>query len=300
MTLKSKFDLYAQYSGTAWRQDDCDSLLFESLRGCVKGQNPDIDAAFNGRWWRRPHGWQNQCYNASLATNEESFLMKCLRITALKLSFPKVSLEEIIKENWYRGSTISRDQLVGLAWYALHNNRLDISEGVIDYALKHGGKMGDGDPTRTNIMPSLLATFAWVSYKLGGPSRPWLRWVQVSTGKCVGFEAHLQTLHILLRSEMRGWRTDKERTALQWQYDRVPANPLFALAVGDFRSAEISLGESYLWPEDRLPTNHDRKEPYLPQRDQGKDWMPDLDADKITHPGSDYIFCYALMTGLLK
>lgn len=299
-SLEEKFQTYSLgCDAKKWRQNDCDALLFECLRGSIKGHSPDIDAAFDGeRWYRRPHGWKHCCYDPSALINQEGVLSKICRIIALKVAFHSVPLEEIVKENWFKGSTISRDMLVGLAWYAYHNKRLDISEHIISYALCHFGKMGDGDPTRTNIMPSLLSLFAWVSYRLGGPSRPWLRAFNPSTGKCGGFEAHLQVLQILLISKLRGKMKPKESEILAWHYGRQRLNPLFAIACGDTKMAEMILNTKTFWPQDRLPKASDRKESYLPQRDVGSDWEP-TDSDE-THPGTDFLFCYALLTGKMK
>jgi hypothetical protein len=82
--------------------DECDSLLFTGLVGCLPSITVNIDSAFDkttGMWHRRPTS--TPC-------------------------FPNGSK-----------STISRDMLLGLACYAYHNKRLDISEQVIKYSLSH-------------------------------------------------------------------------------------------------------------------------------------------------------------------
>src|SRR5690606_36989106 len=129
----------------------------------------DEARALSGAWYRRPYGWleKNRCYNPDHENNKEGLISKLFRMVSYRIFFPLVSWEEIVKENWYKGSTISRDMLLGLAWYAWCNKRLDISEGVIKYALKNWGVMGEGDPARTNIMPNLFSTFCWISYRLG-------------------------------------------------------------------------------------------------------------------------------------
>jgi len=130
--------------------DDCDSLLFTSLIGCVPGVSLHIDAARSAKssmWERRP--CDKPCYPA------------------------------------HSKSSISRDMLLGLCWYAYHNKRLDITEHVIKYALNNYLIMGEGVISRTFMTPALLSTFAWASYKMGGPSRPWLRWIPVAPSKAV-------------------------------------------------------------------------------------------------------------------
>ena len=301
MNLEKKFYLYKSKNKREWNQDDCDSLLFESLRACIQGEDINIDSAFDGKYWyRRPNGWVNKCYDCFRPENKEKLLYKIYKILKIKYQSPKVAIEYIIHDNWYKGSTISRDMLTGLSWYAYYNKRLDISEQIINHALKNFGVMGEGDPTRVNIMPPLLSTYAWISYKLGGPSRPWLRWIPLQTNECYGFEAHLQVLQIMLRYKLIGSLTKKEQKVLSFQADRCPDNPLFSIAVGNLDKAEEVLSRESLWPENRLPTNYDRKEPWLPQRDNPNDWLPEFTEQKIVHPGSDFIFCYGLLKNKTK
>jgi hypothetical protein len=287
--------------------DHCDSLLFTGLVCCVEDVIDSNSIHYyknypdRVRWLRRP-SFHGACYNPDLPENKESLLSKLYKI--LKIVIVKKELtEKDLKEIWYKGSTISRDQLLGLAYYAWYNNRLDISEDVVKYALKHFGKMGEGDPARTNIMPALLSTFAWISYKLGGPSRAWLRWVPVPTlvnKDVAGFKAHLQVLHMLLRRNITGKRHKAEDITLEYHANRQPSNPLFAYAVGDTGKANRLLNDPILWPDDRLPTNRDRSESWLTQRDYGSDWLPDLDGNVKIFNGGDYLFTFALVNGRLK
>lgn len=282
--------------------DECDSLLFSGLVGCCEDVPVEIDAAYDAKaneWHRRPlqHGC---CYNPDRPENQEGYFSKLWRILSYKLLCPTVPMADTVKENWYRGSTISRDMLIGLAWYAWFNKRLDISENVIKRALSHYGVMGRGDPARINIMPPLLATFAWISYKLGGPSRPWLRAIPAQTGgKLVDFQAHLQVLHILLRQEVTGKISKKARKTLRYHAKRQRNNALFQYADGNLEKAVRLMTDPVLWPENRLPTSRDRKEPWIFQRDAGSDWLPS-DGEPHTHSGGDFIFLYSLITGQMR
>jgi len=196
-------------------------------------------------------------------------------------------------------STISRDMLLGLAWYAYFNKRLDISEQVIKYALSHWCIMGKAKNwkvklSRCFMTPGLLATFAWISFRLGGPSRGWLRWIPIwISGNESGFEAHLSVTHALLRRRLCG--RDDNRRALMQHAKRQPHNPLFMYAVDQYRAAAKILLDRKYWPHDKLPTNHDRKSSWLPQRDFGPDWAPDTKNPEITHSGGDLLFCAALL-----
>lgn len=242
--------------------DECDSLLFSCLVGCVPGVSMLPQAAYDsktGMWHRRP--CDKPCY-------------------------PNHSK-----------STISRDMLLGLAWYAYCNSRLDISEQVIKYALSHCLIMGEGVLSRTLMTPGLLSTYAWISYKLGGPSRPWLRYLpSVESKKTTDYQAHLSVLHIVLRNKLTG--KDKHKDILWHHVNRQPSNPLFQYAVGNINSAGRLLRDIVLWPENRLPTNWDRKSGWLIQRDMGDDWKPSSGEKKI-HSGGDYIFVYALVNNII-
>lgn len=280
---------------------ECDSLLFTGLTGCVPEVSVDIEAAFDPQtqtWARRPLDLPC-CFDPA---NHKS-LGKCVGevssfIWTNKTDRPWKKTKEIQKIFDGHGSQISRDMLLGLAWYCFHKKRLDISEQVIKYALKNWLVMGKGSYSRTFLGLGLLATFAWVSYRLGGPSRPWLRWLPGAAGAdLVGFQAHLQVLHILLRNELSGKTGKSDKKVLEKQAARQPLNPLFLHAVGKDVEALQQLSREDLWPSERLPNKGDRKTQWIPQRDAGKDWEPDLEGGEPfhVHSGGDFLFCYWLI-----
>lgn len=278
--LQNKFDKYLTLLSTVQDRHgfiesrECDSIMFTSLLGCLpEVNNINIYAAFDkstGMWHRRPT--ERPCFDCEAKTEQGS------------------------------KSTISRDMLLSIAWYAYHNKRLDISEQVIRYAMTHWGFMGCAASTkvlwgRCQIMPSLFATFCWISYKLGGPSRAWARWIPADVGGRVDdFQAHLQVLHILLRRQVSGKLTKTEEASLNYHASRQPNNPLFLHAVGrDLEALEV-LKRVDLWPADRLPRKSDRKTQWIPQRDEGDDWKPQIGLpDLIPHSGADFLFLYWLI-----
>jgi len=246
----------------------CDSLMFTSLLGCLPDMVIDIDAAFDkntGMWHRRP--LECPCY-------------------------PKHSK-----------STISRDALLSLAWFIYYNNRLDLSEQVLSYAFSHWLKMGKGTGlegwSRIIMTPSLLATYAWVSYRLGGPSRAWLRWIPVSFGPKLmkGFQAHLQVLHILLRRNLTGELSATDKHILKEQAKMNSKNALFQYANDNIEEAKLLLENEQWWPADRLPTRGDRKAAWLFERDFGSDWEATSDNPNKIHTGADFLFCNWLING---
>lgn len=278
-SLKTKYDKYLKLLPT--QQDfygfvdskHCDSLLFTGLLGCDPNVKVYIEKAMGqpGQWFRRP------IYNSY---GELDFKKECFTCGQSK-------------------STISRDMILGLCYYIYYNKRLDLSEQLIKYALKNSliiGKAVDFSTLfgRCFLSPGLLSTLAWISYRLGGPSRPWLRHLpQFESKSVVDFQAHLSVLHILLRAQLTG--KNRHKKLLEAHYNRQPKNPLFCIATGRKEQAETILLDNSLFPEDRLPTTHDRYVNWLPMRDDGKDWLPDLSSPATCHSGADYIFLYWLL-----
>ena len=264
LTLKTKYNKYLELLPQIQDEfgfvesQECDSLLFTSLLGCIPEVKINIDAAFDaktGMWQRRPTNCP--CYPEHSA------------------------------------STISRDQLLGLAWYAYYNKRLDISESVIKYALKNKLVMGEGELSRTLMTPSLLSTYCYISYRLGGPNRWWLRWIpDIESKHTEGYQAHLTVLHILLRNELTG--KQKNTKILQYHADRQPLNPLFLIAINDKDTARDVLMQQEWFPNDRLPSSSDRKAQWLPMRDEGSDW--DSCREGKVHSGGDFLFCWWLLS----
>lgn len=233
---------------------ECDSLLFSSLVGCVPGIKVDIDKAFNGQTWER-----RQCKNPCFPDHSKS--------------------------------SISRDMLIGLCWYAYYNNRLDISESVINHAFKNKMIMGKGAISRIIMTPGLLATYAWVSYKLGGKNRWWLRWIPTGIPSGLeGYQAHLAVLHGLLRKDLS--KTKKIDKTLGDYFRHDPRNPLFAIAVGKFDEAKKILKNQSLWPNTRLPDVMDRKPQWLMERDSAE-WVPGK--GNTVHSGGDFLFAVWLL-----
>lgn len=269
MTLEAKFNLYRTLIKE--QQDEhgflpsfgCDSLLFSCLVGCVPGINVNVWAAFDGEKWHRRPVSQGCCY-------------------------PKES-----------ASTTSRDMLVGLLFFAYVNKDLAISESIISYALKHFGVMGKGPLSRTLMTPSLLSTAAWVSYRLGGPSRAWLRWIPYIGSKNVAdYQAHIQVLHLLLRQRLGATRSVEASTCYGYHEHRQFRNGLFLYACDYRYSAHATIEHALEFPVGRLPTSADRKEGWLWQRDYGPDWLPAEGPVKY-HTGGDFLFLYALLNGMI-
>lgn len=274
--------------------DQCDSLLFTSLLGCLPEVKVDILAARDnhGAWYRRPLEYPS-CYTPSKYKTAAQVLQA---IGGSIFKRKKIDKKEIMKILAGSGSTISRDMLLGLAWYCYFKKERDIAEQVIDYAKANNMVMGKGDPSRTIMTPGLLGTFAWVAYRLNGDLHTDLRAIppDIDDEVLTGYQAHLQVLHSFLRWKLVG---GTRPGIISQQFEREPNNPLFAIAAGKYNIALAILANPRLFPPNRLPTVKDRKEEWLPQRDHGDSWQPG-EGDRV-HSGGDFLFCYWLLNTLL-
>ena len=284
--------------------DHCDSLLFTGLIGCNSDIPMNIMAAYrkeDNTWHRRPLNYKS-CYNGSHPdVTDPNMGFKARAIRALRQIYKTPSkFQEIIEKEFYykQSSTISRDMLIGLAWYAFANKRLDIVQAVIKRALANRGVMGYGAIGAINIMPGLLGTYMMIEQALGGKKRWYARFLPIGlNGKNRGFTAHLEVLHLLLRNGIIKLSKKEQKVLLGYAEDQ-PQNPLFQFAAGRVEMAKQLLDNPLLWPSNRLPTSHDRREEWLfqrNQRDNHPDWLPKLDEDLRIHHGGDFLFMYYLI-----
>lgn len=285
MALVDKYKLYYTQM-TENHQDElgfidtkyCDSTLWSGLVGCIQHVDVDLLAARDdeGAWHRRPIGLYPEC-------------------------FPIGS-----------SSTISRDMLLGVAWWSYFNDRPDVLEDVIKYALQHCFIMGKGKAIE-NIFgqafftPTMYALYARLVHAMGYKKHYIMKWVPVDVGGLrQGFQAHLQVLSIFLTFIAEKKISNKNKQVILAHAKRQPANALFLTMAyyltGDVSYAERAkkiLKQKILFPENRLPTTHDRYASWLWQRDYSSDWKPDYEIYE-EHHGGDFLFCYALLYGHMK
>ena len=108
-------------------------------------------------------------------------------------------------------------------------------------------------------------------------------------------------LSILLLGEVEGEIRNRDLEILDYHRNRQPANALFHYAFHKYSdgvqdvAVALLLDESYS-PAERLPTNQDRDESWIWQRDYGDDWKPAV-ASKGTqeHHGGDFLFLAGLI-----
>lgn len=304
--VEAKSSFYVQHADEARDEQGfvhgkCDALLFRALWS-VATNRPDRSVIMQamgdrGRWYRHA---LHDCY----AKGESP-------------------------------SDISNDMLLGLAIYAWQFRDLDIVQGVIEYGKAHNWVMGEGDPFRAIMRPTLIATYYDIARELGADPGPtpqtapadltnstydsYCGWTGHLEDVCdkaslvatvpTGFEAHLQVLHGLLRALALGGASQTDLDTFKAQADRQSRNALFQAVYhlyldGDQEAAVAALADDGLFPPGRLPTVADRCEEYLYQRDDDAedpegDWRPCSGVGK-PHSGTDLLFALAVSKNLVR
>ena len=286
-SLGNKADLYRKLSHQENYDnfimiDKCDSLLYSSLYHTF---NPlfFIEAAkdYDNKWHRRP-----------------TYLPECYPL--------------------HSKSTISRDMLLGVMTYCWFQKELDILEELWDYGASHNWIMGEGDISRVYFTPSLQQLLAEMILALGGkdhyfarriiPSYPSIDSISRTHPdfRLAGYECHLLALRLLLKFDVTGTYTKKEKKLVTALYQRNEYNPLFCylddwIKYGDCFCGTTSLLNDPRWfPEGRLPTSQDRECDWLPARDieikNGAEVYPgDPSPNVKIHTGGDFLFIYGLL-----
>lgn len=203
----------------------------------------------------------------------------------------------------------SRDAFLMVAAYAVQWEDLSLLEGIFAYGRGHAWIMGNGALSRTYFSLNMQALYAQAIQALGGPSHIERLSPLVWTKDGTGYEAHLAVVSILTYGKIHGGITEKGMEVLEFHWQREPRNALYAAAYYKYSGVEqarydavFALSSEEFWPADRLPTNADRKEPWLTQRDEGDSWKPCLQDDgspcplKLHGPG-DYLFAEAVLSG---
>jgi hypothetical protein len=258
---------HAELDSSGWAKETaCDGLLFNSLYAIGGGHpDPTLARGESGVWYRTP---SHDCY-------------------------PNHS-----------GSSISRDQFMGLIFWIWENKRRDLIEEIINYGENHENAigswvMGEGDPFAIGIRLEFQADFYEVRYRFGGSDHGKRKVPQIRF-PLKGYEDHLQMLDILLRALMIGSISDADFKTAKKSAEREPRNALFQAiyhryADGDYSSAIKVLLDETLFPSGRMPSASDRCEAYLWQRDSdSKDWLP-CPASSTIFSGIDYLFVKAII-----
>jgi len=216
----------AQGPGGFIESQACDSLLFTSLLASVNVPGIQVQAAevSPGQWLRRPASMP-ECFSNGLSR-----------------------------------STISRDQLLGVLWWAWRTNQTQVAKDLWTYGESRDWFMGKDSAAGTHtLFTPLVPLLARIRYKQTGFDHP-ARFLPLASEfdqNKIGFEAHLQVLQLVLDSKIKGNISASGSYRLEEQAARQPNNPLFQWAVGNYEQAADSLLNESWWPSDGLPSKRD-------------------------------------------
>jgi hypothetical protein len=237
----------------------CDALLHTGLLS-VQSIDVNLNAAeLNGQWFRRP------------------------------LSYPECYTEGKSR------STISRDMLLGVLWYAVANNDLDTLERMWDYGTSHAWIMGNNEHTIMN--PNMISLLARSIKYLNGEDYKARHLPMVYPTNCEGYVCHLAALQIALNGHIFGQINSYERDYLINIANKNPNNILYAALKakytdGDYRQVHRLLSR---YPTTRLPNNTDWCDDWPVQRDDNDIGLKPCTEDK-QHSGGEVLFVLWLMT----
>lgn len=202
-------------------------------------------------------------------------------------------------------STISRDQVLGLMWWAWRAKQLEPVESLLE-DLRHNGYFlrGEGTPGELFTGP-ILHTLALEVEALGGTS-PTVVERTASSGYSTtfGFVSHLTAWQLALDAEIAGTASDGQLDTALELAQREPKNPLFTLVyqrLRQLRGLDFSVAagvnlllDSTEWPSARLPSSNEHCAEWPIQRAyQESDWGScDLG---VVHSGLELVVLYRLL-----
>lgn len=271
--LAAKRDLYVSLLPTVAdgdgfvETDTCDSIHWSALTASAVGPI-NIGAAFDaaGKLHRRPATYP-ECYPADSKS-----------------------------EN-------SRDAFLMVLVYGLQWQDLGLVDGIFRYGRSHLWIMGRGAKSRTLFTPNMQGLYAQAIAHLGGDSYLERLAPIVWVSDLTGYEAHLQVVSVLAYGRIHGEVSARGLEVLAAYHAAQPRNPLFAAAYYRYSGDDVAkaaaiatLSDEALFPSDRLPESSDRCAGWLSQRDEGADWQPCPDEDRV-HSGGDFLFAEAVLAG---
>ncbi|HYX37352.1 MAG TPA: hypothetical protein VE954_29975 [Oligoflexus sp.] len=277
--LQTKFQTYSKLYESALDPagfvEGCDGLLFTSLL-VASGLNQDIAVAESraqpGRWYRSA---AHDCYPTGQSR-----------------------------------SSISRDMLLGLSLALWQTSDGSAVNRLLLYSEKNKGVLGDAiDGVElagaATMSPSLLSLYSEIDYRLNGRNSTNRGYFPELGKNFVGFEAHLMSLRLILKSRLYGGLIEGDFNLIASQVSTQPKNALFQAIYHGFTdgdgnlAADILLDEKY-FPSNALPGSAQRCELYLWQRDQDtKDWQP-CTSENQTFPAVDFFWVHALLNNSLR
>jgi hypothetical protein len=208
-------------------------------------------------------------------------------------------------ECWAAGesrSTISRDALLSVMFFAWTHDDLATLERLWGYGAGHGWRMGRGRLAGADTLanPTFVALLAHSIYALGGRPPAWALAIPPTwNAGAVGFERHLQTVQFVLWGEVTGSIPAGAAELIAANVAAQPGNPVMRAAsdrwLGTGLSAQ-SLDER-LWPPGRLPTSSDRCSSWVSMNDSGERGLDACPDERETHSGGELAFALRILRG---
>lgn len=260
--------------------DKCDSLLYTALLGSVGVDVPDISAAEDpdhpGKWVRRPQ----------------------FRPGAPAPCFIPPDIDNGSK------SSISRDMLLGVLWYAWRHQDRAMLERLYNYGNANNWTMGEGEITRTGLR-TLRGTLVAEIAALGGERHPFDELINdPELFADSSYAAHLQVLHILLSGEIYGRLSDHSVQILATLADQNPDVPIMQAAASRWVGGQYAwkflgaMRQQMMFPASHLPTTLDRCTNWITNESNPTDLLPC--GPSRTHSGGDALFAMYIFTGSVE
>lgn len=245
----------------------CDSLLFDAL-GKIGGQSVSLYKFRSGKKWFRTQS--HDCFKDGRSK-----------------------------------STVSRDMLKGVILAAYWYKEKKLLQDTVDHLRSADWMAGDAVDKATKmgrcfVTPSLRADMCEALYRLGGSDLPLIRSTPVCVSKNqTNYKQHLEALTILTSDIVRGGITEQMRDAIEHYDTEYSLNALWNYLYeryifgGGNETYDLLMNEAF-WPNDKLPTSHDRKAKWLFERDYNE-YKGDTLAPKQVYPGTDFCFVASLL-----
>jgi hypothetical protein len=245
----------------------CDSTTFSGLLGS-SGVDVDLLAAEvgPGQWLRRPTAYP-ECWAAGESR-----------------------------------STISRDALLSVMWWAWSNSDLATLERLWAYGAAHSWRMGRGRLAGADTLanPNIVSLLAHSIYALGGRPPAWaLAIIPAWAADVEGYERHLQVAQITLWGEVVGSIPAGAAELLAQHAASQPGNPVMRAASDRWLGTQLSGQplDTRLWPADRLPTSEDRCSAWVAMNDRDENGWKACPTESETHTGGELIFAQRILRG---
>jgi len=264
--ITERSELYREHAGEGWQYTSgCDSLLFSGLYAAA-GADLDLTEAEiePGHWIRKPLRY-GEC-SPGVGTSR---------------------------------STISRDGILGVFWWAWRTGNVAAAERLL-VALRGNNYqlLGEGTLGELLLTPTYIHTLALIVHRLGSTMNVDkelnLRYLTWFGSGAKGFQRHIQIWHILLRGELQRSLSSNELDRIQEHVQEQPSNPLYHAAYARWYSGNqgrtVGLLEGQ-YPGDRLPGSED----YCPEWPIQRDNVTACPAEGKTHTGLDLVVIYRLI-----